>query len=75
MSNRRMKKPRDYKSFLQLIMISATFFVFIALGLLGIGFVYKFMPETNGRTLEEIEEYFRSRYGKDKTKESMMKAQ
>ncbi len=55
--------------------LSTTFFVFVALGLLGIGFVYKFMPETNGRTLEEIEAYFRSRYGEDKTKESMAKAQ
>ncbi|GAA3330758.1 hypothetical protein GCM10020331_084600 [Ectobacillus funiculus] len=48
--------------------LSTTFFVFVALGLLGIGFVYKFMPETNGRTLEEIEAYFRSRYGEDKNK-------
>lgn len=55
--------------------LSATFFVFVALGLLGIGFVYKFMPETNGRTLEELEEHFRSQYDKGNTKESVAKAQ
>lgn len=40
--------------------LAATFFVFVAIGLVGIGFVYKFMPETNGRTLEEIEQEFRA---------------
>ncbi|WP_081415286.1 sugar porter family MFS transporter [Ectobacillus panaciterrae] len=55
--------------------LSTTFFVFVAVGLLGIGFVYKFMPETNGRTLEELEEHFRSQYDKGDTKESVIKAQ
>ncbi|MEC0252498.1 sugar porter family MFS transporter [Bacillus halotolerans] len=40
--------------------LSFTFFIFVALGILAIGFVYKFMPETRGRTLEELEEHFRS---------------
>ncbi|MEC1602775.1 MULTISPECIES: sugar porter family MFS transporter [Bacillus] len=40
--------------------LSFTFFIFVALGILAIGFVYKFMPETKGRTLEELEEHFRS---------------
>ncbi|WP_050183480.1 sugar porter family MFS transporter [Domibacillus robiginosus] len=54
--------------------LSATFFVFVALGLLGIGFVYKFMPETNGRTLEELEEHFRSQSDKGNRKASIVKA-
>lgn len=55
--------------------LSTTFFIFVALGLLGISFVYKFMPETNGRTLEELEEHFRVQYDKGNTKESIFKAQ
>ncbi|MCI2256085.1 sugar porter family MFS transporter [Domibacillus sp. PGB-M46] len=54
--------------------LSATFFVFVALGLLGIGFVYKFMPETNGRTLEELEELFRSQSNKGDKRDSIVKA-
>lgn len=54
--------------------LSATFFAFVALGLLGIGFVYKFMPETNGRTLEELEEHFRAQSNKSNKKESIVKA-
>ncbi|TWD97502.1 major inositol transporter-like SP family MFS transporter [Neobacillus bataviensis] len=53
--------------------LSATFSAFVVIGIIGIVFVYKFMPETNGRTLEELEEYFRSRYSKD-NKESLRKA-
>lgn len=45
--------------------LSATFYVFVGLGVLAIGFVYKFMPETNGRSLEEIEQEFRSKYSKE----------
>ncbi|WP_338450623.1 sugar porter family MFS transporter [Niallia oryzisoli] len=44
--------------------LSATFFVFVALGIMGIIFVYKCMPETNGKTLEELEEEFRLKYDK-----------
>jgi major inositol transporter-like SP family MFS transporter len=33
------------------------------------------MPETNGRTLEDIEEHFRSQYDQGNTNKSMMKAQ
>lgn len=39
--------------------LSATFFMFAAVGLLGLGFVYKFVPETRGRSLEQIEHDFR----------------
>ncbi|OAS89566.1 MULTISPECIES: sugar porter family MFS transporter [Metabacillus] len=55
--------------------LSTTFFIFVALGLLGISFVYKFMPETNGRTLEELEEHFRAQYDKESTMKSIYKAQ
>ncbi|MGE7687314.1 sugar porter family MFS transporter [Peribacillus simplex] len=55
--------------------LATTFFVFVALGLLGIGFVYKFMPETNGRTLEELEEHLRVQFDKSSAKESIVKAQ
>lgn len=55
--------------------LSATFFAFVVIGLLGIGFVYKFMPETNGRTLEQLEEQFRPRSHKYNVNESIFKAQ
>ncbi|MFT8320148.1 MAG: sugar porter family MFS transporter [Bacillus sp. (in: firmicutes)] len=42
--------------------LSNTFFVFVGLGLLSILFIYKCMPETKGRSLEEVERSFRS-YG------------
>ncbi|MDM5247798.1 sugar porter family MFS transporter [Lysinibacillus sp. G4S2] len=45
--------------------LAATFFAFVAIGLLGIWFVYKCMPETNGRSLEELEQEFRSIYEKE----------
>ncbi|GEK24291.1 putative metabolite transport protein YncC [Bacillus spizizenii] len=50
--------------------LSFTFFIFVALGILAIGFVYKFMPETKGRTLEELEEHFRSQHDKDTPEKS-----
>ncbi|MCY7891290.1 hypothetical protein MOB38_20005, partial [Bacillus spizizenii] len=37
-----------------------------------IGFVYKFMPETKGRTLEELEEHFRSRHDKSTPEKSVI---
>jgi major inositol transporter-like SP family MFS transporter len=52
--------------------LSATFFGFVVIGLLRIGFMYKFMPETNGRTLEELEEHFRSKYKKSNTMDSII---
>lgn len=40
--------------------LSTTFFIFVALGLLAIAFVKKYLPETKGHTLEELEQHFRS---------------
>jgi major inositol transporter-like SP family MFS transporter len=42
--------------------LSATFFVFVGLGVAGIWFIYKYMPETNGKSLEELEVEFRTKY-------------
>lgn len=52
--------------------LSFTFFIFVALGVLAIGFVYKFMPETKGRTLEELEEHFRSRHDHNTPEQSVI---
>jgi major inositol transporter-like SP family MFS transporter len=54
--------------------LSATFFVFVGLGVAGIWFVYKCMPETNGKSLEELEVEFRSKYGSSEN-ESIEQAQ
>lgn len=40
--------------------LSTTFFVFVVLGVFAIAFVKKYLPETRGRSLEELEEYFRN---------------
>lgn len=40
--------------------LSTTFFIFVALGLVAIAFVKKFLPETKGLTLEQLEHYFRT---------------
>ncbi|MBD1381121.1 sugar porter family MFS transporter [Metabacillus arenae] len=40
--------------------LTMTFFTFVALNLLAIAFVVKFLPETKGRTLEQLEHYFRT---------------
>ncbi len=45
---------------LEKIGLSTTFFVFTAMGLMSIVFVKKYLPETKGRTLEELEHYFRT---------------
>jgi major inositol transporter-like SP family MFS transporter len=41
------------------ITISNTFFVFVVLGVGAILFAYKFVPETRGRSLEELEQDFK----------------
>jgi MFS transporter, SP family, major inositol transporter len=41
--------------------IGTTFFIFFGLGLLAIGFSIKFIPETRGKSLEELEDQFRNR--------------
>ena len=38
-----------------------TFWLYAAIGILAIGFTYWIVPETKGRTLEQIEAYWRSR--------------
>ncbi|MBA2951513.1 sugar porter family MFS transporter [Streptomyces himalayensis] len=42
--------------------ISATFFLFVVAGVLSITFVKLYVPETRGRTLEDLETELRSRY-------------
>lgn len=40
--------------------LSATFFIFAVLGIGAIIFVNKFLPETKGKSLEQLESYFRN---------------
>ena len=40
--------------------LSATFFIFAGIGLIGLLFAIKFVPETRGRSLEQIERDFRN---------------
>ncbi len=40
--------------------VSATFLVFVALQLVAIGWVKRSMPETKGKSLEELEEFFKA---------------
>ncbi|MDO9379646.1 MAG: sugar porter family MFS transporter [Nocardioidaceae bacterium] len=42
--------------------ISSTFFIFVALGLAALVFVHRTVPETRGRSLEELEAQFRRDY-------------
>jgi MFS family permease len=42
--------------------IAPTFFIFVVLGLFALVFVYKAVPETRGRSLEHLEEQFRTQY-------------
>ncbi|MBE5097834.1 sugar porter family MFS transporter [Priestia aryabhattai] len=48
--------------------LSVTFFVFAVVGCVSIFLMAKFLPETKGRTLEEIETSFRTYYDKGKGK-------
>lgn len=55
--------------------LSTTFFVFVALGLAAISFVKKYLPETKGLTLEQLEHHFRT-YGEPGAQgEAIRKAQ
>ncbi|MFM9278894.1 sugar porter family MFS transporter [Paenibacillus jiagnxiensis] len=49
--------------------LSATFYVFVVLGVLAILFVKHFLPETKGLSLEQLEQHFR-RYGSKEQDES-----
>jgi major inositol transporter-like SP family MFS transporter len=40
--------------------LSTTFFLFVGLGILSLIFIKRFVPETKGRSLEEIEHAFRT---------------
>jgi MFS transporter, SP family, major inositol transporter len=42
--------------------IAPTFFIFAGLGVLAIVFIYKMVPETRGKTLEEFEDEFSRQY-------------
>jgi major inositol transporter-like SP family MFS transporter len=39
--------------------LSSTFCVFVVLGIVAVTFTFRYVPETSGRSLEAIEEYFR----------------
>lgn len=47
--------------------LSTTFFVFVVLGIFAMTFVQKFLPETKGLSLEQIEQYFRNHDKKDES--------
>ncbi|WP_299093212.1 sugar porter family MFS transporter [uncultured Metabacillus sp.] len=40
--------------------LSTTFLAFAVIGIVSLFFIYKYLPETKGRSLEEIEEHFRT---------------
>lgn len=42
--------------------IASTFFIFVGLGVLALLFIARYVPETRGRSLEQLEEEFRVRY-------------
>ncbi|WP_030622075.1 sugar porter family MFS transporter [Streptomyces sclerotialus] len=42
--------------------VSHTFFVFVALGLMALAFVHRYVPETGGRTLETLETELKARF-------------
>jgi len=43
--------------------ISSTFFMFAVIGALSFLFIWTMVPETRGRTLEQLEEQFREKFG------------
>lgn len=43
--------------------ISSTFFIFAVIGALSFVFIWTMVPETRGRTLEQLEAQFRQKYG------------
>lgn len=45
--------------------LSATYFIFAVLGIAAIAFSIKYVPETKGKTLEQVEQHFRSYDRKD----------
>jgi sugar porter (SP) family MFS transporter len=51
-----------FPPFVAALGISSTFFVFAVLGAISVVFVQKFVPETRGRSLEQLEDEFRIRY-------------
>jgi hypothetical protein len=46
-----------------LLGISYTFFLFAVIGALSFLFIWTMVPETRGRTLEQLEEHFREKFG------------
>ncbi|RAF73018.1 hypothetical protein DN546_32200, partial [Burkholderia multivorans] len=44
--------------------IANTFFMFPGLGVLALIFIYFMVPETRNKTLEDLEEEFRTKYGR-----------
>jgi major inositol transporter-like SP family MFS transporter len=51
-----------FPPFVDALGISATFFVFAVLGAISIAFVKTMVPETRGRSLEQLEDEFRIKY-------------
>lgn len=49
-----------FPSLMAILGLSTTFFVFVGIGVISICFTKKFVPETKGFTLEEIENKFRT---------------
>ncbi|XP_055546945.1 facilitated trehalose transporter Tret1-2 homolog [Wyeomyia smithii] len=54
-----------YPSMVHVLGSENVFLFFGIISVIGIGFVYFFLPETKGRTLDEIETYFRGKQSKD----------
>lgn len=54
----------SFLSVTRAISVPGTFFVFFTLSALSVGFVHKIVPETKGKTLEQIECLFQSKDGR-----------